>query len=219
MTDTIAVGDFVETSGGKTGRVDLVVSNGKVPGVTYDVEGTKATPAARIREWKKADGVWAATDALVAGLIAGLKRIAAPPEVKAEPGPAGMALISLLSAHEARVENEALGESAQVTGSAVKAVWDRGLAAYPGEEKAELSREAWAEERVKTFLKVAAGTPVDGYTRDLGLLAKTHPLHPDNRGRDTDAKAILDVKPDGDEGVVMIDTTDLQSMLAKLTAE
>lgn len=214
----IEQGSFVSWSGGK-GRVDLIVTNGKVPGVDDDVEGSKDSPAARVTVWEKDGADYKPSKKKTAAMVHTLKRIAPLTGVKAAPGAAGMALISLLAAHEERIEHESLTESAQVTGGAVKAVWDRGLAAYPGEDTAGLSREEWAEERVKTFLKVAAGTPVVGYTRDLGLLAKTHPLHPANRTGSTEEKAILDVKPDGDEGVVIVDTTDLQEMLAKLTAE
>jgi len=126
-------------------------------------------------------------------------------------------LITLLAAHDDRIEAENLGDAAQVSGRAVKAVWDRGLASWPGEEKTDLSREDWAEDRVKTFLKVAAGgTPPEKYTRDLGLLAKTHPMNPSNKPAE-ESKAILDVKQGDDGGVVTVDTADLQAMIDGFT--
>lgn len=207
----IEAGSFVSWSGGK-GRVDTVVTNGKVPGVDDEVEGSKDSPAARVVVWEKDGDGWKAGGKKIAAMVHTLKRIAPLQAAKSAPGSAGMALISLLAAHEERVEAEGLGASAQVSGAAVKAVWDRGTSAWPGEDTTDLSREEWAEKRVEAFLTVASGTPVEGYTRDLGLLAKTHPLNPANPV-DQESKAILNVTPDGDEGVVIVETDDLQAML------
>lgn len=207
---SIEAGSFVSWDGGH-GRVDIVVTNGKVPGVDGDVEGTKDSPAARVTVWEKGGDDYKATGQKTAAMVGTLKQIAPLQAAKAAGGSAGMALISLLAAHEERVAAEGLGDGAQVSGQAVKAVWDRGVAAWPGEEKTGCpTAEAWAEKRVAAFLSVAAGETVDNYTRDLGLLAKAHPLHPGN----TETKAILDVtqKPDGE--VVIVETDQLQQMLA-----
>lgn len=205
---SIEAGSFVSWSGGK-GRVDIIVTNGKVPGVEDEVEGSKESPAARVTVWEKDGDGYKAGGKKVGAMVQTLKRIAPLQSGKAAPGPAGAALITLLAAHEERITHENLGAAAQVTGTAVKAVYDRGLSAWPGMEKTGgVSREDWAEKRVGAFLTVAAGDKIEGYTRDLGLLAKTHPQHPEH-------KAILDVTPTEEGGVdlVTVDFSDLQATL------
>lgn len=155
----------------------MVVSNGKVPGIDSDVEGTKKTPAARVVVYEKDGDNWKATSKRVAVSTHTLKRI--PPLTSGKGFPDWTVdVVALMAQHEERVEYEQLGDSAQVTGSAVKAVYDRGLKAYP-EGKSVLTREQWATSRVSAFLAVAAGDEIPGYTRDLGLLPKSHPLHPE----------------------------------------
>lgn len=173
----IATGNFVSWSGGR-GKVDMIVSNGKVPGVDSDVEGSKKTPAARVVVYEKDGDNWKATSRRVAASTHTLKRIAPLTGGKSSPAGSATALIELIAQHEERVEYDQLGGSARVTGAAVKAVYDRGVKAWPGEEKTVLTQEQWAEQRVAAFLSVAAGDVVEGYTRDLGLLPKAHPLHP-----------------------------------------
>lgn len=215
---SIEAGSFVSWSGGK-GRVDIIVTNGKVPGVDDEVEGSKDSPAARVTVWEKDGNGYKAGGKKYAAMVKTLKRIPPLQGAKSAAGSGGVALISLMAAHEERIAAAGLGDAAQVNGAAVKAVYDRGLAAWPGEEKVDLTAEEWAVGRVEAFLKVAAGTPVENYTRDLGLLAKTHPLHPDNAGGEPETKAILDVTLDGEDGVAIVDTADLQAMIAGLRAD
>lgn len=174
----ITTGNFVSWSGGR-GKVDMVVSNGKVPGVDSDVEGSKKTPAARVIVYEKDGDTWKATGKRIAASTHTLKRIAPLTGGKSSPADSATALVAMMAQHEDRIEYDQLGESARVSGAAVKVVYERGLKAYP-EGKATLTREQWAEERVGWFLAVAAGDEVPGYTRDLALLPKSHPKHPDS---------------------------------------
>jgi hypothetical protein len=157
----------------------MVVTSGKVPGVDGDVEGSKKTPAARVVVWEKDGDGYKPGRKKIGMSTHTLKRIAPLSSGKAATGGSATALVELLAQHEARVEYDALGDSARVTGLAVKSVYERGLKAYP-EGKTLLTREQWAEDRVGAFLSVAAGDTVDNYTRDLGLLPKAHPLHPES---------------------------------------
>lgn len=177
----ITTGNFVSWSGGR-GRVDMIVTSGKVPGVDDDVEGSKDSPAARVVVWEKDGDGYKPSRKKIAKATHVLKRIAPLTGGKSAPAGSATALVELLAQHEQRVSYDRLGEHALVSGQAVKSVYERGVAAWPGEKSTMLTREEWAEQRVGAFLSVAAGDHVEGYTRDLGLLAKTHPLHPDNPG-------------------------------------
>lgn len=187
----ISTGTFVSWSGGK-GRVDQVVTNGKVSGIEDDVEGTAKSPACRVVVWEKDGDGYKATGKKIGAMAKTLKRI--PPlrsGKKSAPTTSATRLVEMIADHEQRIEEQGLGDAARVLGSSVKAVYDRGIAAWPGVLHTGLTREQWGQVRVKAFLDVAAGSPVEGYTRDLGLLAKAHPLNPEH-------KAIMDVTPTAD---------------------
>lgn len=205
----ITTGNFVSWSGGR-GRVDMVVSNGKVPGVDSDVEGSKKTPAARVVVYEKDGDNWKATGKRIAASTHTLKRIAPLTGGKSSPADSATALVTLLAQHEDRISYDQLDDSARVTGAAVKTVYERGLKAYP-EGKSALTREEWAEGRVGCFLAVAAGDEVPGYTRDLALLPKSHPLHPETV-RQTARK-------DGADGGMMrvkqVDLAEYEALLAE----
>ena len=161
----ISNGTFVSFSGGK-GRVDLIVSKGKVPGVTDDVTATSESPAARVVVWK--DGK--ATREKRAFSTHTLKRIAPldKPEKKG--------LVGIAAAHDQTCVAMGLPDHARVTGIAVKTAYDRGLDAYPA-GRTRLSREEWATARAEHFVKVAAGTvPEAKAGHDVDLLHPDHPL-------------------------------------------
>lgn len=199
----ITTGNFVSWSGGR-GRVDMIVSNGKVPGVDGVVEGTAKSPAARVVVWEKNGDTWKPSRKKIGASTHTLKRIAPLNPGKSAGGGSAIALIELLAQHDARVAYDGLGESARVDGAAVKAVYERGLKAYP-EGKALMTREEWAEDRVSTFLSVAAGAEIEGYTRDLALLPKSHRLHPDSA-------VVVESEPMVE--VAKVDLSSLESMLS-----
>lgn len=169
----IATGSFVSW-GGKKGRVDLIVTSGKVPGVTEDVEGTAKTPAARVVVY---DGDGKATSEKVGVSTATLKRI--PPIMGSQKGPKKKkSLVEVLADHEAACEEKGLPAHAALTGTAVKTVYDRGIEQYPGEQRTSLTAEDWAYGRVEHFVKVAAGDVEDvkAAGNDTDLLNEQHPL-------------------------------------------
>lgn len=167
----ISNGSFVSWSGGK-GRVDLIVTNGKVPGVSGDVEGTDKSPAARVIVYEDGKstgrkvGVSTHTLKRIPPINAGTKKKSAAPA----------ALVSLVADHETRCEEMELPSHARVTGFAVKAVYDRGLAGYPGPDRTVLTAQEWALGRVQHFAKVAIGDE-DTPGHDTDLLAPEHPMH------------------------------------------
>jgi hypothetical protein len=165
----ISSGSFVSWSGGK-GRVDLVVKNGKVPGVDDDVEGTADSPAARVVVWEDRKP----TRKKVAAKVATLKRIA-PLTFGKEKKEPSVALMELVADHEQRIADGELPAEAAVSGRTVKAVFDRGVQAWPGEAKTTLTAEQWAVGRVEAFLTVAGGGEVKGYRRDADLLPAPAP--------------------------------------------
>lgn len=176
----ISTGSFVSWNGGQ-GRVDMLVTSGKVPGVTDDVEGTDKTPAARVVVWENGK----ATGKKIAKSTATLKRI--PPIRGGKKD-----LVSLVAAHEARVEAYGLPGYRKVEGKSAQTVYQRGAQAWPGPEVTTLTREEWALGRVERFVKAAAGLVGDA-GNDGDLLHKDHPLarghrstaHPDSpAGRD-----------------------------------
>lgn len=177
---SIDSGSFVQW-GSNRGRVDLVVTNGKVPGVEDDVEGSKDSPAVRVVVWEKDGDGYKPSRKKIGAMVHTLKRIAPLHPAKALPGERpGEDLVSLLAEHEAR----GLPDHAQVTAAAVSAVYNRGIKAWPGEHSTTLTRQQWAVGRVKAFLAVASGEDPHGYYRDLGLLSKAHPRHPQYRPTD-----------------------------------
>ena len=167
----ITTGSFVSWSGGK-GRVDMVVSKGKVPGVEDDVEGTSKAPAARVVVW--VDGK--PTRKKIGKSTHVLKRIA--PLGKPDKKDASAVLVETVADHEERCEAMNLPGYNRVTGEAVKTVYDRGVEAWPGEEKTVLSAEEWALGRVEHFVKVAVGEieSKDRAGHDTDLLSPGHPL-------------------------------------------
>jgi N12 class adenine-specific DNA methylase len=164
----IAVGTYVSWNGGR-GRVDLVVTNGKVPGVSEDVEGSKKSPAVRVTVWEKDGSGYKATGKKKGAMAATLKRI--PPLQKAgkKSDPAGE-LVALVAEHEQKILDGTLPEDARVSGIAVKTVFDRGVESWPGSDVTILSAQQWAVGRVKAFLATAAGDRVPHYRRDADLL-------------------------------------------------
>lgn len=167
----ISNGSFVSWSGGK-GRVDLIVTNGKVPGVEDDVEGTEKSPAARVVVYE--DGK--ASGKKIGASTHTLRRI--PPISTPKKGASPAALVQMLAEHESKCDDLQLPAHTHVTGFAVKAVYDRGLDAYPGAEVTTMTAQEWAIGRVEHFVKVAAGDIApNGAGNDTDLLAPEHPLH------------------------------------------
>lgn len=164
----IANGSFVSW-GGKKGKVDLIVTNGSVPGVEGDVQGTAKTPAARVVIYEDDK----ATTKKVGVSTHTLKRI--PPLGRSRP-PGQKALVAILARHETACDATGAPEYARVTGEAVKTVYDRGLDSYPGEAAVALDRPTWAIERVGYFVKVAAGEETEKPGNDADLLDPKHPL-------------------------------------------
>jgi hypothetical protein len=107
--------------------------------------------------------------------------------------------VSLVTSQDARCEHLGLPDYRRVTGVAVKAAYDRGLAAYP-QGRTTLSREDWALGRAQHFVKVATGEVASksraGHDTDL-----LHSMHPMRVGEtvtvnaadlDAQVKALLD---------------------------
>lgn len=179
----ISNGSFVSWSGGK-GRVDLLVTRGKVPGVEGDVEGTAKSPAARVVVWQ--DGK--PTRKKVGVSTHTLKRIAPldkPDEGKSNPA---ATLVATVSAHESKCSMLGLPEHARVDGAAVAEVYDRGLKAYP-EGRTTLTAPEWALGRVMHFVRVAAGEVAtkDSAGNDCDLLHRDHPFAAEERVKVTRA--------------------------------
>lgn len=207
----ISTGSFVQWSGGR-GRVTLVVTNGKVPGIDDDVQGTADSPACQVTVWEKDGDGWKATRKKIGAMAKTLKRIAPLQGKAARSAASATRLVELLAEHEESIEFDNLGTKAAVTGAAVKQVYDRGLTGWPGVMRTGLTRPEWAIERVKAFLDLAAGRPVpDRYELDKALLSKAHPMHPEG-------KAVSTVTPRGREGVdfVLMDPNELNAKLQEL---
>lgn len=169
----ISTGSFVSWNGG-SGRVNMVVTSGKVPGVSADVEGTAASPAARIVIWEKdSNGNWSATNRVTAAKTATLKRIA---PLSSPAGKSADAVLVAMHTHYKDTADELGAPSYTVPDpAAVKTVYERGLSSWP-EEKADVAREDWALSRVAAFFQMASGDGAEGYVRDVDLLPKAHPL-------------------------------------------
>lgn len=206
----ISNGSFVAWDGGE-GRVDLVVTNGKVPGVSEDVEGTTKSPAARVVVYE--DGK--ATGKKIGASTHTLRRIApigsARQKKSAHPG----RLVSLLSEHETKCAEMDLPSHAHVTGFALKAVYDRGVQAWPGHEVTTLTAQEWAIGRVEHFVKVAAGDVAPRAAgHDTDLLAPEHPLHTPSATKA--ARPSTPAEPEVPEGAVVLDAAEVESQVKAL---
>lgn len=210
----IASGSYVSWSGGK-GRVDLVVTNGKVPGVDGDVEGSAKTPAARVVVWENDKP----TRKKIAKSTHTLKRI--PPIggfAKKSLDPAE-GLIGVWADYAEHCEAVGLPAHARVTGRAVKAVYDRGVRGWPGAAVTALSAEEWALGRVEHFIKAASGElESKSVCHDVDLLAADHPLRPQSPPPGT----VPDTPPPGTApvpppGSVVLDAAEVKALLDGLT--
>jgi hypothetical protein len=157
----LSTGAYV-VAGSVRGRIDLVVRSGKVPGVEDDVTGSDDSPAARIVVYQQDGNSWKATGRKIAAKLSTLKR--SFPLTKSGAKSVDATLVAVLAAHEATATQPV------PTGYAVKSVFDRGVAAWPGTKVTPLSREQWALARVGAFLDAAEGNIAFGYVRDLDLL-------------------------------------------------
>lgn len=158
-------GDAVTWNGG-TGRVDLIVKRGIVPGAPNVVHGRENAPAVRV---VLADGEKAAV------LASDVTVIDPRPQVDVQ-GKGTNGLVTLVAAFQG-AEGEHTPPWARVTGTAVKAAYARGKASYPGAAMTLLDADDWALGRVKAFLTLLT-TPErapSNYTRDHDLLPKSHP--------------------------------------------
>ena len=161
-------GSLVSWGGGRLrGRVEIVVTNGgTVPGVTGGIVGTKELPVARVRLYESPNGTsWSPTDrkvAVDARQLTGLTRsqfLTAPPardvsarlvlKVAQHAGPAG---------------------SGKPTAEAIREVYRRGRASWPGEAKTLLTADEWALGRVDAFVEKAEGYDIEHYVGDDDLL-------------------------------------------------
>lgn len=168
------IGEVVAWPGG-TGVVDLLVDAGQVPGVAEQVVGTKRDPYVRVRTTVRGEDGQPELQRL-AVKAADLLDVVDQEVLERTPAAgvgAGGLLVELLAAHETRVEAKGLTRDAVPTGRAVKAVFDRGTASWPGQDITSLTAEQWGAGRVKAFLAVAAGEDVAGYTHDRDLLPAT----------------------------------------------
>lgn len=161
-------GALVSWAGGTLrGRVELMVTNGgTVPGVTDGIVGTKSAPVARVRLYENTTGTsWSPTDrkvAVDARQLTGLSRkqflVAAPTRD--------------ISAHLVLKVAQHAGppDSGKPTADAIREVYRRGRASWPGEAKTLLSADEWALGRVDAFIEKAEGYDVEHYVGDDDLL-------------------------------------------------
>jgi 2'-5' RNA ligase len=178
----IATGAWVAW-GDQRGRVDLVVTNGKVPGVEQDVTGSKDKPAARVVVYEQgAGGKWKSTGRKVGVSASSLKRSfplgggGAFGKKDLDFTDPQAALVDVLTGYyETLLADGDVKESAAVDPAAVWTVYERGIQSWPGEHT-EVPNEAWGLGRAKAFLTVAAGGDVPGYVADRDLLPEGHPL-------------------------------------------
>jgi 2'-5' RNA ligase len=177
-TPGIARGAYVSV-GNQKGRVDLVVTSGKVPGVEQDIEGSKDAPAIRVVIYEQSDGGWKATGRKIGAKAKSAKTTFPLKSPKSGGGAKGKKdLVAMLADHEAEVEAKDLPRASIPSGRAVAEVFERGERSWPGETKTVLTAEEWAAGRVQMFLAVAAGDidPHEAkYLRDLDLLPEGHP--------------------------------------------
>jgi hypothetical protein len=160
------LGSFVTWSG-KTGRVDLLVQTGLVPGVDREMTGTADDPAARVVVWARDGNRLAPTGERVA-----VKAAELCPTGEPCPAPGGIGqLVALVAEHETR-----LSAHPRPDGHAVKMVYRRGLEGWPGPQATNLTCEEWALGRVRWFYALTAGLVLPGYRRDADLLPEGHAL-------------------------------------------
>jgi hypothetical protein len=161
-TATIESGTHVEWEG-KSGRVDLVVSSGIVPGVEGEHTGTADEPIARV----------VVGEEKVAVKVSALTAVDPEPEYKGE----AAALVGLLAEHSRKAEGK--GASATLSPEAVQTAFERGLHEWPGEDVTGLTADQWAVGRV-AHLSKAALAPEVAQTQglnDADLLDPSNPAY------------------------------------------
>lgn len=144
------------------GRVDLVVTKGAVPGFPT-VTGTADTPAARVVLYERSAGQWTPTGVKVAVPAPALTVLDTVVTRGVDTADPAGALVALVADHEA-------AGLTPVPGDAVKAVYDRGVKAWPGPQVTVLTAQQWGLARAGAFLDVAAGKARPGYVGDRDLL-------------------------------------------------
>lgn len=155
------------------GQVDLVVTRGVVPGVAGAVAAHDA-PLARVEVWEPGPDGWRPTQTKVAVPVGDLVEVP-PPGISLTGRAVQERLVALVAEHDQMTTQMGMPSWSRPPGVAVKAVFDRGHAAWPGERATPLDREGWALARVEAFLAMASGAEVPGYRRDLDLLPPGHP--------------------------------------------
>lgn len=161
-------GTLVSWGGGQLrGRVELVVTNGgTVPGVTDGLVGTKSQPVARVRLYESPNGSsWSPTDRKVAVDARQLTGLTRSQFLTAPPARDISARLVLKVAQHAGTAG-----SGKPTADAIREVYRRGRASWPGEAKTLLTAEEWALGRVDAFVEKAEGYDVDHYIGDDDLL-------------------------------------------------
>lgn len=133
----VQIGDIV-TYSGQVGQVDLIVTDGTVPGVEGDVVGTKSHPVARVL------GAEGKTAVPVADLD-----------------------VADVEDGEPYEPLEALADETGLDVKALVEAYARGWKAYPGEAKTLLSQDDWAMGRAERLAAAAADTALSCNDRDL----------------------------------------------------
>lgn len=160
----LTAGTFVQLADGRAGRVELIASNGgRIPGVTGDVVGTQAAPAARVRLYAATAGKMLPTGQRIAVKTSQLRAQDAPRAVPA--GDSSARLVLKVATHAGPAG------SGKPTADAIREVYVRGKSSWPGETKTLLSADEWAMGRVDAFVQKAEGYSVhDAYVGDDDLL-------------------------------------------------
>lgn len=176
-TATVTAGSFVSLPGDRFGRVNLIVKAGIVPGVDQILNGTAASPAARVALWRPNGYRWFPSGQAIAARVAALTPIEPLNDMSSEAATSGTSarLVALYSTHLERVLSNGSPLYCAPDAGAVKEVFRRGVAASPYDWRAPESQD-WALRRVETFLALAGGQLLDGYRRDADLLPDPHPL-------------------------------------------
>lgn len=156
----IECGTHVEWEG-KSGRVDLVVSSGAVPGVEGEVTGTADAPVARVIVGEEKMAV----------PVADLTVAEPEPEYKGE----AAALVGLLAEHSRKAEGK--GAAATLSPQSVQTAFERGLHEWPGADVTSLSADEWAVGRVAHLSKAALAPESVAETNDADLLDLTNPAY------------------------------------------
>uniref|UniRef100_UPI003F495053 hypothetical protein n=1 Tax=Nonomuraea sp. CA-251285 TaxID=3240002 RepID=UPI003F495053 len=167
------IGSYVAWNDG-SGLVELVVARGTVPGVPGTATAAEG-PLARVQVWQRTDSGWRPTEerkALAVGDLVEVPHLAAP-EQRAQD--ASTKLVALVTAHQQLADHLNLPPWSRPDGMAVKTVFERGRASWPGHDVTDLTAEEWALGRVEAFYAVASGATVNGYRRDLDQLPLNHP--------------------------------------------